>query len=133
MAGLSIHECKLMRKRMIQCVLATDMAKHSEKVARLMNFVESHEIANGENAGAVLNEENEMRKFDSQQFMLNVCLHAADLSPNAKRFEQTRRWCHLLNEEFWNQGDLEKKQGLPVSSFCDRDTVDVPKSQIGFL
>ncbi len=113
---------------MIQCVLATDMAKHFEAVARLLNFVERNDIQNGENASTILNHDSELSKFESQQFMLNVCLHAADLGPNAKVFTQTRRWTHLLNEEFWNQGDLEKKQGLPVSSFCDRDTVDLPKS-----
>ena len=28
--------------------------------------------------------------------------------------------------------DLEKKNGLPVSMNCDRDTVSTPKCQIGF-
>ena len=122
-----------MRKRMIQCVLATDMAKHSESVARLNSLVDNYDISNGENNGAVLNKETELRKFESQQFMMNVCHHAADVGPPAKKFQQTRRWTNLLTEEFWNQGDLEKKQGLPVSSFCDRDTVDLPKAQMGFL
>lgn len=34
--------------------------------------------------------------------------------------------------EFFGQGDLEKRKGLPVSMNCDRDTVSTPKCQIGF-
>lgn len=31
------------------------------------------------------------------------------------------------------QGDAEKKRGIPVSPLCDRDKVEVPKSQLAFL
>ena len=30
-------------------------------------------------------------------------------------------------------GDIEKKEGLPVSPLCDRYTVTKPDSQIGFI
>ena len=31
------------------------------------------------------------------------------------------------------QGDAEKKRGMAVSPLCDRDKVEVPKSQLAFL
>lgn len=31
------------------------------------------------------------------------------------------------------QGDQEKKRGMAVSALCDRDKVEVPKSQLAFL
>jgi hypothetical protein len=34
--------------------------------------------------------------------------------------------------EFFSQGDLQKKLGLKPSMNCDRDTVSVPSCQIGF-
>jgi hypothetical protein len=34
--------------------------------------------------------------------------------------------------EFFVQGDKEREMGLPISNLCDRFTVSVPKSQIGF-
>ena len=34
--------------------------------------------------------------------------------------------------EFFSQGDLEKKLGIPVSMNCDRSKVLVPFAQIGF-
>jgi hypothetical protein len=43
--------------------------------------------------------------------------------------EWTRRVC----EEFFNQGEHEKRRGLPVSPFMDRATCVVAKSQAGFI
>lgn len=34
-------------------------------------------------------------------------------------------------QEFFNQGDLEKKAGLPVSMLMDRNTTNIAKMQIG--
>lgn len=31
------------------------------------------------------------------------------------------------------QGDSERKRGMPVSALCDREKVEVPKSQLAFL
>ena len=31
------------------------------------------------------------------------------------------------------QGDQERKRGLPVSPLCDRERVQIPKSQLTFL
>lgn len=34
-------------------------------------------------------------------------------------------------QEFFNQGDKEKEQGLPCSPLCDRNTTPVAESQVG--
>jgi hypothetical protein len=39
----------------------------------------------------------------------------------------------MVCEEFFNQGDIERQNGLTISMFCDRETTDIPKSQFGFL
>jgi hypothetical protein len=36
-------------------------------------------------------------------------------------------------EEFFNQGDIEKDKGMPVSMYCDRDNTNIAKSQTGFI
>ena len=38
-----------------------------------------------------------------------------------------------MMDEFWNQGDKEKNLHLPISFLCDRNTVNIPKSQIAFM
>ena len=36
-------------------------------------------------------------------------------------------------EEFFQQGDLERSKGLPVTKFFDRANTNVPKCQMGFI
>ena len=43
------------------------------------------------------------------------------------------KWGKLVMEEFWNQGDKEKKLGLPISNLCDRETVSFCQGQFGFI
>ena len=76
---------------------------------------------------------NEKTKFEEQQVLLNYLMHSADLGHNCKKYEISKKWVHLLCEEFWLQGDQEKKLGIPVSFLCDRDKIDVPASQVNFL
>ena len=60
-------------------------------------------------------------------------MHAADVSTQTRSFDVAVEWTWLLFEEFFNQGDLEKHQHLPVSFLCDRTTTNITKSQPGFL
>ena len=64
---------------------------------------------------------------------MEFSLHAADVSTPTRPFEQTVKWTYLLFDEFFDQGDLEKKEALPISFLCDRTTTNVVKSQPGFL
>jgi hypothetical protein len=76
---------------------------------------------------------NEKTKFEEQQSLFDFMLHSADLAHNCKQFNISLKWVELLSEEFWLQGDKEKSMNLPVSFLCDRDSYDIPKSQIGFI
>ena len=39
----------------------------------------------------------------------------------------------MLFQEFFEQGDMEKDQGLPLSMLCDRDNTNVASTQPGFI
>ena len=43
------------------------------------------------------------------------------------------RWSLRVMEEFFNQGDREKEEGLPITPLCDRGTTSLSASQINFL
>jgi hypothetical protein len=131
LANYNGNEKKLIRKRMVDMILATDMAYHTRiftsmklKVEKLSSFKIEHLVKNLETQSA---------KFDAKQEILNYTLHAADLSHNVKSFDLTRQWTRLVMNEFWEQGDLERKEGLPISFNCDRTVANVPRGQIGFL
>ena len=55
------------------------------------------------------------------------------MSYPTRNFAIAKRWVYLLFEEFFNQGDLEKASGLPVSFLCDREKTDIAVNQPGFL
>ena len=108
-----------LRKRMISLILATDMANHGKVVSKLKIM----DLSKNENN----------LKFDEQQNVLNFIIHSADLAHNVKVFKISLHWVSLLSEEFWLQGDEEKKNNLSVSFLCDRNDSNVPKSQVGFI
>ena len=60
-------------------------------------------------------------------------MHESDLSNPTRPFKNCKVWAELILAEFFNQGDIEKKENLPISFLCDRDQVDIPNSQIGFI
>jgi len=55
----SNDQFKTVRKRVIGCILATDMAKHAADFSALKSLVEAKQIKGGVNAELVLNKENE--------------------------------------------------------------------------
>ena len=92
------------------------------------------QIDQGKNVDKLVKQlETSFSKFDAKQEILSLSLHAADLGHNTKVFKVTQTWAYLLTDEFWAQGDLEKQENLPVSFLCDRNTANIPKSQVGFI
>jgi len=47
--------------------------------------------------------------------------------------EVSELWFDCLITEFFNQGDHEKLNGLPLTPLMDRDNFSKPDSQIGFI
>jgi len=133
---LQKEENRIFRKRMIECILATDMTNHFKVLAILKSKVENIKKQTNESIiTLIINQgENAILKFDIQQDILNFLIHTADISNPAKEFVICKQWASLCMEEFFRQGDLEKAESLPVSFLCDRgETVNIPKAQIGFI
>jgi len=128
---LNKQNYKNIRKRMISQILATDMANHAEVVSLIRTKIKASE-EDGESRFNLLSR-NEKTQFDEQQILLNYLIHAADLGHNCKKFNISLQWVELLSEEFWLQGDMEKSKGIPISFLCDRDKIDIPSSQVGFI
>jgi 3',5'-cyclic-nucleotide phosphodiesterase len=103
----------------IKLILSTDMAKHFE-------LVKKAQAALDENRFDIANEEYRL-------LGLQLLMKVADISNVSRPFEIADRWCDILNEEFFRQGDLEKDTGIGLTSpLNDRETANKPKSQIGF-
>ena len=113
---------KQFRKEMISCVLATDMAFHNNYV----NFLKEklNDIKN-ENDKKKQNNPNDYQNY------MNLLVHSADISNPTKPFDIYFKWAKLVVNEFYDQGDKEKKLGMACS--CDRNKVTIYQSQLGFI
>lgn len=116
--GLNMEKYLQIRKLIIDLILATDMGKHFDLVSYIrVKYSESVDLSN----------------VDVRHDMFKLLIKAADVGHAAKTLELHQRWCGLVIEEFYAQGDLEKEKNLAVSMFCDRETTLISKAQVGFI
>ena len=127
------EEYRIMRRRIVEGVLATDMKKHQKVIGKIKNRAEVYSIKNGKNFNKMFNETDANKLFDAQQEVLNMLIHSADISNPAKPSKISQQWTDKVYEEFFRQGDLEKKLEIPISMMCDRLTTNVNQAMIGFI
>ena len=135
--ALSPEEFRICRKRMIQSILSTDMANHQTVLSDIKAKVATFNIIKGNNFELIFkteeNQNNLNKLFNTQQSILNMIMHSADISNPAKPEKISENWIKRIYKEFFVQGDMEKKLGLTVSNFCDRETTNINKAMIGFI
>ncbi len=131
--SLSSDDYKICRKRIIQCVLATDMTLHNKEFQFLKSKSQTYNIKNGENVEKIFENIDPVTSFNLKQEFLNVLIHSADVSNPSKPLDIYKQWAKRCVDEFFKQGDMEKRLGMTVSFNCDRDTVSLPQSQVGFI
>ena len=105
------------RSQIIDMVLSTDISQHFSTLSQFKNkFPVSRGIV-----------------ADDRNLCFQVLIHAADISNPSKPWSVCHRWTRLVMAEFWAQGDKERDEGLPISYMMDRYTVNIAKTQIGFI
>ena len=112
----------LIRTMVIDAVLHTDMSKHFQTV----NQIKALMLSRTNTGTADLD-------HDSKWNVLMFLMHCADISGQAKPAPLFLNWTQRVIDEFFEQGDVEAKLGLPISPNCDRRAVKVPHSQVGFI
>lgn len=73
------------------------------------------------------------RQPESRKLLVKLMLHMSDISNSMKPFRICRIWAWQVLEEFFLQGDAEKRLGVPVQALNDREKVNRPFSQVGFI
>lgn len=115
-SNFSPESRKLIREMTISMVLSTDMAVHFDWIGKFKNKV----------AGNGFDFENKQ----DRKLLLNMAMKCADINNPSKKLKYCRKWTEMIMDEFFKQGDEEKRLGLKVSMFMDRDTTDIPKCQV---
>jgi len=136
-AKLNREDYKEMRKMCIETILHTDMLVHMTMVKDLqmvyqMNM-EIFAVSAAQDGQLSLGEAEIFSATETKMLTMDCLLHSSDVSNPCKVWEVASGWAHRVLEEFFAQGDEEKRLGIPVQFLNDRDKLNRPNSQIGFI
>ncbi|CAK9043471.1 unnamed protein product [Durusdinium trenchii] len=121
-SGLDRVEQGVFRKTIIKCILATDMAHHQGLCQKLIGCNSAEDFQSTVSA--------------DRQFLMNICVHAADLSAQVLQWETARKWEDRICQEFTAQAAKETEQGLtpePFMQFKMEDMKQRGKLQRDFI
>ncbi|KAJ3276069.1 hypothetical protein HDV01_006239 [Terramyces sp. JEL0728] len=110
---LSPQDYKDARKTIIGCILATDMGRHAECIAKLKEVAPNFKIDDP----------------IQRTLLIQTILKCADISNEVRPSKVSEPWVDCLLEEFFAQSDKEKEEHLPFAPFMDRDKVTKPSAQ----
>jgi hypothetical protein len=110
--------------RQIHLILATDLKNH---IGMLKDVHEA--IDRKRAAGTWFLHSSRVDRLQ----LLEMAMHAADVSNPAKPMKLCVEWANRIVEEWHHQGDLEVEHSVSVSPMCDRNKTQLEKSQIGFI
>uniref|UniRef100_A0A7S3FB91 Phosphodiesterase n=1 Tax=Haptolina ericina TaxID=156174 RepID=A0A7S3FB91_9EUKA len=103
------------RSLTVNMIMGTDLAVHFEQLAQFQMKIELGFQLQGDNN-------------DLAVFLPNL-LHAADLGSTARPPPLYYDWMQRVFQEFFRQGNEQKRRGLEVTPFMDRDTASITKAQ----
>jgi hypothetical protein len=129
--GLDHSQWTNARKTIISSVLATDMAHHFKMVSDVDMFYSLNEDKINAMDPDVRAEC--FRNKGTRVMVLNLLMHAADISNAAKPFDICEKWAGRVMEEFFSQGDMERDKGMNVSAMFDRHSTNPYQMQCNFI
>ncbi|KAJ8717338.1 hypothetical protein PYW08_005737 [Mythimna loreyi] len=130
---------KQVRHNVIDMILATEMTKHFEHLAKFVNVFYAKSSGSKEDN---MHTDQEPLALDTTALSLpeNVVLvkrmmiKCADVSNASRPQKFAFEWARRIAEEYFLQTDEEKAKDLPVvMPMFDRATCSIPRSQIGFI
>ncbi|XP_001361085.5 high affinity cAMP-specific and IBMX-insensitive 3',5'-cyclic phosphodiesterase 8 isoform X3 [Drosophila pseudoobscura] len=115
---------KSARSTIIDMILATEMTRHFEHLAKFVSVF----------GGEEPREHNPQSDEETAILMRRMLIKVADVSNPARPMQFCIEWARRIAEEYFMQTDEEKQRHLPiVMPMFDRATCSIPKSQIGFI
>ncbi|KAG9347669.1 hypothetical protein JZ751_005242 [Albula glossodonta] len=100
-------------------ILATDISRQNEFLSRFKSHLDSDDV--------------NLEDADHRHFVLQIALKCADICNPCRDWELSRQWSERVCEEFYRQGDLERRCELEISPLCNQQSDTVPVIQIGFI
>ncbi|XP_008311495.1 cAMP-specific 3',5'-cyclic phosphodiesterase 7B isoform X2 [Cynoglossus semilaevis] len=100
-------------------ILATDISRQNEFLLTFREHLENQDL--------------DLTLASHRHFMLQIALKCADVCNPCRDWELSKQWSERVCEEFYRQGDVEKKFELEISPLCNQQTDSVPAIQTGFI
>lgn len=119
MDGLERASAQELQRQIQSLILATDIARQQEFLTAFQGYLNDDSL--------------DLQTANHRHFVLQIALKCADISNPCRPWALSRAWSLQVSEEFYRQGDLERRLGLSVTPMCDRYTSSVSKIQIGFF
>lgn len=124
------------RKVCINTILHTDNALHFDMVK---DVKKAYEMASDICDTQARDPDQFKREYTEEVLLkdavlwLKLILHLSDISTPLKPFWISKMWATRVQDEFFAQGDEEKRLGMPVGMLNDRDKVNRAGSEHGFI
>ncbi|XP_050527670.1 high affinity cAMP-specific and IBMX-insensitive 3',5'-cyclic phosphodiesterase 8-like [Daktulosphaira vitifoliae] len=137
--GLEKDTYKVVRQNIIDMILATEMTKHFEHLAKFVSVcnkpTQQDDVpADGLTPSEVGPEIIQPTSAEEVNLVKRMLIKCADVSNPTRPLKLCVEWAKRIAEEYFNQTDEEKINHLPVvMPMFDRATCSIPKSQIGFM
>ena len=100
----------------IKLILATDMEKHNAIIQEFQEIIKDFD------------KKNQRHRL----LLAQILIKCGNMSNMMRSFDVVSDMAHSLYEEYFKQGDLEKKLGIEVSQMCDRNKPAVRENEIEF-
>ncbi|XP_062418927.1 cGMP-inhibited 3',5'-cyclic phosphodiesterase 3A-like isoform X1 [Pungitius pungitius] len=122
LVNLNHGEFKRFRFLVIEAILATDLKKHFDFLAEF-----NAKVGDDPSTGIDWSNEND------RLLVCQMCIKLADINGPLKCKDLHLQWTEGIVNEFYEQGDEESSQGLPISPFMDRAAPQLAKLQESFI
>ncbi|KAK9712247.1 3prime5prime-cyclic nucleotide phosphodiesterase [Popillia japonica] len=100
-------------------ILATDINRQQEFLTRFKRQLDDGTL--------------DLNNKEDRHFILQIALKCADISNPTRPWHISHKWSLKVCDEFFRQGEFERKLNLPVTSICDQQLTSVAKIQSGFF
>ncbi|TKS76452.1 cAMP-specific 3',5'-cyclic phosphodiesterase 7B [Collichthys lucidus] len=108
-----------MEQQLGSLILATDISRQNEFLSTFREHLDNQDL--------------DLQLASHRHFILQIALKCADVCNPCRVWELSRQWSERVCEEFYRQGDLERKFDLEISPLCNQQADSVPAIQTGFI
>ncbi|KAJ8272663.1 hypothetical protein GJAV_G00091950 [Gymnothorax javanicus] len=100
-------------------ILSTDISRQNDYLSKFRTHLDKEDLCLG--------------NANHRHFVLQMALKCADICNPCRPWKLCKKWSEKVTEEFFHQGDIEKKLNLEVSPLCDSQANSIGNIQIGFI